>query len=189
MKYELVYYEKGNKNVVLSDTLENIDKYIMEKRFSNRLTMVQYFNKIKDFNAEFKIVSNDDKYERKLLYFKELQEIYSVNLINELFYMYSNDPKFKKKFEKEILSDILNIKKNTKIKDLACDLIDYYPDYFKFRNFFIAYVNIKFKTVDNVNKTKYDYSKFRKLGELYITYKNEKINDGEKKHTKKYIIK
>lgn len=184
MQYELVYYVKEGrkeiKKVLLSSTLKDIDNYIIKKKINNILTLQQYTFEDNKKAHNFSIISKDNIKQKPILFFDDLNEIYDNEFLYNLYYLYSNDEAFKSIFENTILYSLTNIKEDNYIKNLAMNVIRMYPSYDAFYKFYMAYLEIK---ADN----KINYSKYRKFGEVYIKYINEKQNKrGVKKNVKNF---
>ncbi len=170
--YELVYYNKNDdkKNVIVSDTLKKIDVFITKYNVTNELGLLQYTNCNINKYDRVSIVSKDNKHSRKVLYLNDLSVMNDKNFIDNVYNLYIRDKKFKDEFENAIVYPLLDIKKECKIKDVARYLLLMYPNYGAFYQFYNSYLESKIKSDKDNIWMEINYSKLRKIAEVYINY-------------------
>lgn len=181
MHYELVFYKVNDKtntkNVIFSGTLKEIDSYIFKHNIKNYLTLCQYTrSKFKDIK-DIKIISKDNKHIRDILYFDDIAKIYDKDFLYNLYILYAGKDEFKKMFDSELLEKLANIEDDKKIKNVARNALLMYPSYGSFYTFYTKYLETKITSNEKGIVTNFSYSKYRKLGELYIEYLNSKSKD------------
>ena len=190
MQYELVYYKKNDtenkKNVIVSATLKEIDRYIIR----NNITDMNLLYKSIDCDSQeidrVLIISKDNKYTRPILYYDTLSVLNKSDFLDTVYNLYACKPNFKSLFEENILDELIRIKSNKKIKDIARNVVIKYPSYSAFYKFYNKYLEPRMEFEKDIFVVYFNYSKLRKFGEVYDEYVKTKDNKMESEN-KKYV--
>ena len=190
MNYELVYYTKKGRNeikhVIVSGSLKDIDNFILKKDIKRNLELFHYIDYFDTKKAhDFKIISSNNKKTKDIIYSDNLRKIYDLNLLDTLYNLYIREEEFKNIFNNRILSKIINMKDESKIKDTALNVKRFYPSYDAFYKFFTDYLSVNVKMDENKELiVNYSYTRYRELSMLCLDYINEYKNSEVKKYVK-----